>query len=242
MNVIRLALCLGLLLISNSAAHAAFTVFGPTPYRSAADSPFDLSGLGTTFFLENFEDDILSPGLYFERGYPDSTRPILNNSVDEDDGVIDGNDAGGHSVRAMPLFACIGSSCTNDALWSFELMSSGSFPTATGIVITGSNGAAGQIVVEASEFPSGQYELFTFDIEGIISQPLNANDDLFIGFLNPLGIFSVKLQQYRRSHEGVPFFPPTFDHLQYGKFVPEPSSFVLAGMALVCYPGRGICA
>src|SRR5690242_6738717 len=43
---------------------ALATFLGPTPYLSRADSPFDLSGLGTTFFLEDFEDHALNtPGV-----------------------------------------------------------------------------------------------------------------------------------------------------------------------------------
>ena len=46
-----------------SPASAETIFFGPTPYLSAADSPFDLSGLGTTFFLEDFEDgELNTPG------------------------------------------------------------------------------------------------------------------------------------------------------------------------------------
>ncbi len=228
MNVVRFILCLGLLLTTRSSvSYAAFTFLGPTPYRSAADSPFNMSGLGTTFFLEDFEDDVLSPGLLFSPGYPSSTDPILGNSVDADDGIVDGLDVGGHSVRASGLGACIGNSCTVEALWTFDLMPSGNFPTAVGIVMTGSNGAAGQITVEAYEFETGQYETTTFDIEGIISQSFDPNDDIFMGFLNPLGIFSIKVQQYRRSFEGVPHIALTFDHLQYGKFIPEPSGILL---------------
>ena len=33
------------------------TFLGPSPYLSRADSPFDLSVLGTEFFLEDFETD-----------------------------------------------------------------------------------------------------------------------------------------------------------------------------------------
>jgi len=49
---------LALLLVSVAAqlGSAQVTFLGPTPYLSSADSPFDLSGLGTAYFLEDFED------------------------------------------------------------------------------------------------------------------------------------------------------------------------------------------
>lgn len=76
MNVVRFILCLGLLLAGSSVSHAAFTFL---PYLSAADSPFILSGLGTTFFLEDFEDELQQPGL--EGSFVTSVR-TFGNSVD----------------------------------------------------------------------------------------------------------------------------------------------------------------
>lgn len=222
MNVVRFLLCLGLLLTTRSSvSYAAFTFLGPTPYRSAADSPFNLSGLGTTFFLEDFEDDVLTPGLGFEVGYSASVQPRLGNSVDEDDGVVDGIDIGGHSVNAVSGGGCIGNNCVVEAQWTFNPPDLLSYPTAVGIVITASNGSPGKIIVAAVD---GFAE---FSIEGIVSSSSNASDDLFIGITNSSGIGWVYVQQFMRPHAGVPYFPPSFDHLQYGKFIPEPSGIFL---------------
>jgi hypothetical protein len=196
--------------------HAAFTFLGPIPYRSAADSAFDLSGLGTTFFLEDFEDDVLTPGLDTVVGYSFSIDPKVGNSVDKDDGVLDGLDSGGHSVNAAPLDACIGTNCTVDAQWTFNLPELAAYPTAVGLVITASNGAAGTITVAAVD------GVGMFSIEGIVSDPFDASDDLFLGFTNPTGIGWVYVQQFRRPFTGTPYFAPSFDHLQYGQLVPEP--------------------
>ena len=59
------------------------------PYLSRADSPLDLSGLGTTSYLEDFEDHALNvPGVTANHGGPASITfgPGLHDSVDADDG------------------------------------------------------------------------------------------------------------------------------------------------------------
>ena len=68
-----------LLTISAAACCACSTeaeviVIGPRPYLSAADSPFDMSGLGTTFFLEDFEDGELNTLGIFQPGLPGTRR------------------------------------------------------------------------------------------------------------------------------------------------------------------------
>ena len=73
---------------------APLTFLGPTPYLSQADSPFDLSGLGVSFFLEDFEDHLFdTPGVSgngFVVGDVFSAFPGVIDSVDGDDGVING--------------------------------------------------------------------------------------------------------------------------------------------------------
>ncbi len=237
MNVVRFLLCLGLLLAGSSVSHAAFTFLGPTPYRSAADSPFNLSGLGTTFFLEDFEDDVLTPGL--ESGFPGSIFPISDNSVDADDGVLDGLDSGGQSVLAFPPDACSGPNCTVYTQWNFNNSAFGKYPTAIGFVLTANSGSQGTVSVIG--FGENGYEFVTFDFEGIISRAFDASDDWFIGITNPFGMYSVTFEQLRRPIPGTTTSNPSFDHLRYGLHVPEPSAFLLASLALSCYPGRGYC-
>src|SRR5262249_29999913 len=85
---------------------------GPVPYLGKADSPFDLSGLGNTFFVDDFEHEPTFnqdhqlwqvPGVTVTTGDQSFSPRIISDltlgygglvdSVDEDDGVIDG--AGG---------------------------------------------------------------------------------------------------------------------------------------------------
>ena len=76
----------------------AQTFHGPTPYLSLADSPFPLASPG--FALEDFEDGLLNaPGLSAPGGVVTSTQypGIIIDSVDADDGVIDGTCLNGDS-------------------------------------------------------------------------------------------------------------------------------------------------
>jgi hypothetical protein len=68
---------------------AAQTFLGPTPYLSAADSPFPLAS--PAFVLEDFEDHLLdAPGVTALGGYVTSTHFSggIIDSVDGDDGVV----------------------------------------------------------------------------------------------------------------------------------------------------------
>src|SRR6185312_8199847 len=73
------------------------TFLGPTPYLSQADSPFAASITAGTTFLETFESGSLTtPGVTPSTG---SVVPPggITDSVDGDDGSIDGSGTGGHS-------------------------------------------------------------------------------------------------------------------------------------------------
>ena len=80
---------------------AAASLIGPTPYSSFADSPF-AGGSFSWFYVEDFEDGLINtPGV--------SVSPLTSamavggytDSVDGDDGVIDGSGSGGHSLRQV---------------------------------------------------------------------------------------------------------------------------------------------
>src|SRR5688500_10523789 len=95
-------LVLGTLGASASAQAPIF--FGrPLHYVCRSDSPFDQSGLGVTFFLETFEDNLLNtPGVTAETGGFGHVYTGNNvDSVDCDDGSINnGSATSSHSFFA----------------------------------------------------------------------------------------------------------------------------------------------
>jgi hypothetical protein len=63
------------------------------------DSPFDLSGLGSTMFIEDVEDGTIDTPLAIVDTIVREPGP-LTDSVDADDGVVDGQGNDGHSLEA----------------------------------------------------------------------------------------------------------------------------------------------
>ncbi|HEX5009433.1 MAG TPA: hypothetical protein VFY71_03455, partial [Planctomycetota bacterium] len=114
-----------LLMLFPVAAAQAQTLVGPLPYLSSADSPFDLAG---NFQLEDFEDGVLDV-----TGVTSSDASIVNpsgitDSVDADDGLIDGSGTGGHT-----WFTLNGS---GGITFTFSAAAPGGLPTQAGIVWT----------------------------------------------------------------------------------------------------------
>jgi hypothetical protein len=91
------ALAVATLAIGSSAARAGF--IGPSAYPSFADSPFN--GMTFTYFhLETFEDGLLNT-----TGVAASAGTVIGpggavDSVDADDGTIDGSGSNGRSLFA----------------------------------------------------------------------------------------------------------------------------------------------
>jgi hypothetical protein len=78
----------------------ALQFFGPAPYLSAADTPPGFAS--GEMAIEDCEDGVLDPRL-------STTATIIapgsiTDSVDADDGVIDGSGQGGHSLFGFPPF------------------------------------------------------------------------------------------------------------------------------------------
>jgi hypothetical protein len=216
--------------LAGNTVHAAFTFLEPTPYRSAADSPFDMSGLGTTFFLEDFEDfELNTPGA-------DAYIGVGNfNSVDGDDGILDGS-ATGLSGNTQVVVET-GFSSTAIFAIDFEISELGFYPTSIGFVITDQqnvNPSSSLLVILNA---LGE-RIASFDTSRILSQPNDASDDWFIGVTNPDGIHGFQFERTATTIVNRSNYI-SFDHLQYGIVVPEPHGLVVVSLALACYPGRG---
>src|SRR4051812_45814864 len=103
----------------------AQTLLGPTAYLSFNDSPFN-GGSFSYFDLETFEDGLLNtPGVSVDTGSVLGPGG-LTDSVDADDGVIDGFGVSGHS------FVYGASTVT----FTFSSGTLGALPTHAGIVWT----------------------------------------------------------------------------------------------------------
>lgn len=202
---------------------AGVIFLGPTPYLSSADSPFDLS---SNFYLEDFEDgELNTPGIVGEVRIRPSLPTV--DSVDADDGVIDGFGFDGHSALPRDVF-CTGPTCYAVSDFDFNTNAFGRLPNAVGVVWT-------------DGYPDDQFVMEIYDSTGQfadryllsgLGDPLvgsiegSTAEDRFIGAIYGPGIGHLTIMQYG------PRGYLEFDHLQYGVLVPEPSAGWLLGICL----------
>jgi hypothetical protein len=169
-----------LLLIVAADAGAQATYLGPTAYTSRADSPFETATFG--FCVEDFEN-----GKFDVPGATGNGTAIgpggLTDSVDGDDGTIDGSGTGGRSYFS-------GSGLTG-IIVTFDVTRTNGLPTEVGIVWT-DGGLNADVTFEA------------FDADGVsLLGPNGPNahadasnggttaEDRFYGATNPTGISKI---------------------------------------------------
>lgn len=189
------------------------TFFGPSPYLSAADSPFDRSQLGTDFWIEDFEDGQLNTrGVSVDYGSVRSPSD-LTDSVDADDGQIDNNGLTGHSYLVRPGMTGV--------TFTFNRTTLGGLPTNVGIVLTGGGDDGPGLNVEF--FDAGgnligtTNDMFPKPISGVTS------DDRFVGLTHAGGICAIRISGVLApSNTGI-----ELDHLQYGAVVSAVGSMQL---------------
>lgn len=203
--------------LASDARAAATYLFPNTPYLSFADSPFFGGSFGA-FHLEDFEDHLLnSPGVSASAGGVTSVvfGPSIHDSVDADDGAIDGSGLQGDSY--------FGSGPTGFT-FTFNAATLGALPTSSGVVWTDAGGGAS---VTFSAFGPGGNLLFTHTESGFVDNSNNGEtgEDRFFGVVDMAGISAIFISN---SSGGI-----EVDHLQYGLAVPEPQSYalMLAGLA-----------
>ena len=195
-------------------ASAATVFVGPTPYLSFADSPF--TGGFAYFHLENFEDGALnSPGLSSPIGVVASPN-ALTDSVDGDDGAIDGSGAAGRSWFS--------SASTSTFSFAFDGVALGTFPTHAGVVWTDvgqSTPVTGVTAVTLEAFGPGGASLGTLGPFTLGDGQASGGtaEDRFFGAIDEGGISRISMTVVGSVDWEV-------DHVQYGR-VPEPSAIIL---------------
>ncbi len=185
---------LGLVLLPLCGQLSAQTIHGPLPYLSRSDSPF-----ADCVLLETFEDHLFNrPGVTVNIGYVTSTQfpASVTDSVDADDGAIDGSGSFGDSY-----FSGGGG---NDLIFSFSASVLGSYPTRAGLVWTDGGG----LTTFEAYGPAGQSLGVVGPVsidDGLIFG--STAEDRFFGAENVAGISAIRI-----SNGGNPI---EVDHLQY---------------------------
>lgn len=199
---------------------------GPTPYLAATDSPFAPLPF-FYFFLENFEDGALNtPGLLVNGGVVSAPFGATD-SVDGDDGVIDGSGTNGRSWftgSGRPRFS-----------FTFDTNDISVLPTHAGLVwtdvgnVTSGRFGVGEVSFEAYDenFASlgvhGPFTLGDGDFLGTTAE------DRFFGIVNLRGISRIDIFMSNSTDWEI-------DHVQYGA-IPAPNaaavSLVVLGAAIM---------
>jgi hypothetical protein len=203
----------GVSLLVISTVGLAQTFIGPTPYLSKNDSPFITSINAGTTYLETFESGALAtPGVTASAGSAIGPSGITD-SVDGDDGAIDGSGTGGHSFFSGSGAAGI--------TFTFDAIALGHLPTQVGIVWTD---GAGTTLFEA--FGPGGVPLGQIGPVAIADGSISGTtaEDNFFGVTNPGGISAIRISNTAGGIE--------VDHLQYGIFGAAPPAAVTAVPAM----------
>lgn len=224
----RLHVIIGLSFAFSFTANAQF--IGPSAYQSASDSPF----AGTTFaysYLEDCEDGSINIVGMSLSGGSVLAPGSLTDSVDADDGLIDGLGTAGRSWYSTAGVTSL------DV--SFDEIALGGLPTHAGLVWTDVGN------VFAGDFGSTSLTFEAFDESGaslgahgpyLVGDGSVAGDtleDRFFGFIHLAGISRIRLSLPNSGDWEV-------DHIQFAR-VPEPSSVALLalGGAAVWFFRRG---
>lgn len=187
--------------IFSPSSHAA-SFYGPSAYTRASNNPFVSTNFNHYVYLEDFEDGQLDvPGVTISAGTICGPH-LWTDSVDLDDGVMDGLGNRGHSLFSAPGSTGI--------TFTFDAGSLGGLPTHVGIVWTDGAGLTG---FEA--YDTGGQSLGSIGPVSIADAGYNGDtvDDNFFGVQESAGISAIWIWNTIGGIE--------VDHLQYGRVLPS---------------------
>jgi len=206
----RRATLLALLLLS-AAAHGQFV--GPLPYVQASDTPLDTSG---NFQLETFEDSLLDTlGVTSVGGASIGAPSFITDSVDADDGALDGKGLAGHSYFANGA---------TGIRFNFDAAALGGLPTQAGVVWTDGS-TVNTVTFEA--FGASGASLGTIVAPNVGDNAFEGGtaEDRFFGVTHAGGLSAIFIKCTPAA--GAAGSGIEVDHLQYG----TPSAWTDLGFA-----------
>jgi hypothetical protein len=174
----------------------------PVGYRSFAGSPFDGVSLPGYFHLEDWEDGLVNtPGVTPSSTSTGGAFPGLEDSVDGDDGAVDG-------TCTKAVGRCNSGFAGGEISFTFEAELLGGLPTHVGIVWT-DGGFGADVTFEAYNAADVQIGSRTVPQLGDGSNLGTVEEDRFFGMVWSAGIRRIVV---RNSSGGI-----EVDHLQYGR-------------------------
>lgn len=226
MKTLKLSLVVGaaaLALTSVASAGPIFLYDSGNNYTSASSSPFAAVSGSSGFWLENFEDGLVnSQGLSTVRGGvrgPDNNG--FTDSVDGDDGTIDGNGSAGHSYLTYRA--------SGGLTFKFDAAALGGAPTYAGLVWTDGNPNA-IVTFEAFDTNGQSLGVMTKQLGDADTGKGETAEDRFLGVEFDGGISMIRISS---SFGGI-----EIDHVQYGYAVvplPAPLALGVAGLGGVAF-------
>ena len=209
---------------AGSTPAAESLIYVPYPYAQRTDGPWNLVSFDW-FELEDFEGGP-KPGYTATTGGRILGASPLTDSVDADDGVIDGSGIGGRSWFS--------DGATDTFTFTFDAAVLGRLPTHVGIVWTDvgnpgpGGGTPGQALVFFEAFGRGGSPIGGIGRElGDLAVNGGTDEDSFVGIYDPGGVSSIRITAGGSLDWEV-------DHLQYGvaTAVPEPEQWLLMALGL----------
>lgn len=222
MKTLTLSLCVGaaaLALTSVASAGPIWHYDSATSYSSISDSPWAAANGASGFWTEDFEDGLVnSTGLSTVRGGvrgPDNNG--FTDSVDGDDGSIDGSGSSGHSYLTYRA--------SGGLTFKFDAAAMGGAPTYAGLVWTDGNPNA---IVKFEAFDTSGNIILTKTVQlgNADTGKGETAEDRFLGVEFEGGISQIRISS---SFGGI-----EVDHIQYGYAVmPVPAPVALGAAGLL---------